>query len=265
MSTSSMVCDTERVIPTLPESAIADLIGPYLPDPPAALLPRLSAYLDLLLKWNARTNLTAIREPEEIVRGTSAKACSPGVIWARPLPCSTWVLAPASPVFPLRFFALRSRSLSPSPRTRRQHFCAKQSALSVWPTSRYGPRGQKISRLAANSTPSPSARWTGWKWRCRSRGHASHPADSLSCSRRPGRFRMVAGRFLFPLFLLFPTLNSGCCISRRWMQEINPGSGCRSYLPHRSHPRKTKQSSGDLASACINRGDPVLGIIGKFL
>lgn len=68
MSTSSMVCDTERVIPTLPESAIADLIGPYLPDPPAALLPRLSAYLDLLLKWNARTNLTAIREPEEIVR-----------------------------------------------------------------------------------------------------------------------------------------------------------------------------------------------------
>ena len=32
------------------------------------LLPQLSTYLDLLLKWNARTNLTAIREPEEIVR-----------------------------------------------------------------------------------------------------------------------------------------------------------------------------------------------------
>ena len=28
----------------------------------------MSEYLDLLLRWNARTNLTAIREPEEIVR-----------------------------------------------------------------------------------------------------------------------------------------------------------------------------------------------------
>jgi 16S rRNA (guanine527-N7)-methyltransferase len=31
-------------------------------------MPRLSAYLDLLLKWNARTNLTAILDPEEIIR-----------------------------------------------------------------------------------------------------------------------------------------------------------------------------------------------------
>src|SRR6185437_7191560 len=29
---------------------------------------QLSLYLDLLLKWNARTNLTAIRDPKEIVR-----------------------------------------------------------------------------------------------------------------------------------------------------------------------------------------------------
>lgn len=52
---------------TLPESVIAALLAPYLAVPPA-ILPQLSAYLDLLLKWNARTNLTAIREPEEIVR-----------------------------------------------------------------------------------------------------------------------------------------------------------------------------------------------------
>jgi 16S rRNA (guanine527-N7)-methyltransferase len=55
-------------MPTLTESAIAELIAPYLPHPPASLLPQLSVYLDLLLKWNARTNLTAIRSPEEIVR-----------------------------------------------------------------------------------------------------------------------------------------------------------------------------------------------------
>src|SRR5271163_1208799 len=54
-------------MPTLSESAIADLLTPYL-DPPPNLLPQLSTYLDLLLKWNARTNLTAIRNPEEIVR-----------------------------------------------------------------------------------------------------------------------------------------------------------------------------------------------------
>jgi len=54
-------------MPTLSESRIADLLTPYLPDPPATLIPQLSAYLDLLLKWNARTNLTAIRDPEEIV------------------------------------------------------------------------------------------------------------------------------------------------------------------------------------------------------
>lgn len=54
-------------MPTLPESRIAALLQPYL-DPPSQLLPQLSTYLDLLLKWNARTNLTAIRDPEEIVR-----------------------------------------------------------------------------------------------------------------------------------------------------------------------------------------------------
>jgi 16S rRNA (guanine527-N7)-methyltransferase len=54
-------------MPAPTESKIAALLAPYL-DAPAAILPQLSAYLDLLLKWNARTNLTAIRDPEEIVR-----------------------------------------------------------------------------------------------------------------------------------------------------------------------------------------------------
>jgi 16S rRNA (guanine527-N7)-methyltransferase len=55
-------------MPTLSEPAIAELLIPYLPNIPSGLLPQLSTYLDLLLKWNARTNLTAIRDPEEIVR-----------------------------------------------------------------------------------------------------------------------------------------------------------------------------------------------------
>jgi 16S rRNA (guanine527-N7)-methyltransferase len=63
-------------MPTLTESAIAELLQPYLSSSTApsarcinaSLYAQLSDYLDLLLKWNARTNLTAIRDPEEIVR-----------------------------------------------------------------------------------------------------------------------------------------------------------------------------------------------------
>ncbi len=57
-------------MPYLSEAQIASLLNPYLVPvpPPKNLMPRFSAYLDLLLKWNAHTNLTAIRDPEEIVR-----------------------------------------------------------------------------------------------------------------------------------------------------------------------------------------------------
>ncbi len=58
-------------MPALAPDRIAHLLRPYLeeaPQPlPEALFEQLSLYLDLLLKWNARTNLTAIREPEQIV------------------------------------------------------------------------------------------------------------------------------------------------------------------------------------------------------
>ena len=55
---------------SLSESRIAELVAPYLDAAavPAGMYGQLSVYLDLLVKWNARTNLTAIREPEEMVR-----------------------------------------------------------------------------------------------------------------------------------------------------------------------------------------------------
>jgi 16S rRNA (guanine527-N7)-methyltransferase len=55
-------------MPTLSEARIATILTPFLPSPPPNILQKLSTYLELLLKWNARTNLTAIRDPEEIVR-----------------------------------------------------------------------------------------------------------------------------------------------------------------------------------------------------
>jgi 16S rRNA (guanine527-N7)-methyltransferase len=53
---------------TLSADRIAELLADFYPSPSGLLLSQLSTYLDLLLKWNARTNLTAIRHPEAIVR-----------------------------------------------------------------------------------------------------------------------------------------------------------------------------------------------------
>ncbi|HEV2619447.1 MAG TPA: 16S rRNA (guanine(527)-N(7))-methyltransferase RsmG [Acidobacteriaceae bacterium] len=53
--------------------AIATLLQPYIaqaPAPPTGwphVCSQLATYLELLLKWNARTNLTSIREPEAII------------------------------------------------------------------------------------------------------------------------------------------------------------------------------------------------------
>src|SRR5271165_4704935 len=48
---------------------IAELLRPYMVEaaPPSALLEQLQRYLDLLLRWNAHLNLTAARDPEQIV------------------------------------------------------------------------------------------------------------------------------------------------------------------------------------------------------
>ena len=58
-----------RLIP----QEIGHILEPYLGAPAAEdvdwprILPQLATYLELLLKWNARLNLTAIRAPEAIV------------------------------------------------------------------------------------------------------------------------------------------------------------------------------------------------------
>jgi 16S rRNA (guanine527-N7)-methyltransferase len=48
-------------------SAIAQLLEPYI-QLDESRLAAISKYIDLLLKWNARMNLTAIRAPEEMVQ-----------------------------------------------------------------------------------------------------------------------------------------------------------------------------------------------------
>jgi 16S rRNA (guanine527-N7)-methyltransferase len=54
---------------TLSPDRIRQLLSPYLIDSiDDNSVNQLGSYLDLLIKWNAKTNLTAIREPEEIVQ-----------------------------------------------------------------------------------------------------------------------------------------------------------------------------------------------------
>lgn len=46
---------------------LAALLRPYFEDFSSIQLDQISTYVDLLLRWNAKMNLTAIREPEQIV------------------------------------------------------------------------------------------------------------------------------------------------------------------------------------------------------
>ena len=52
----------------LQPSEIGDLLAPYEISLPPDALSRLQTYLNLLLKWNRRLSLTAIRDPRRIVR-----------------------------------------------------------------------------------------------------------------------------------------------------------------------------------------------------
>jgi 16S rRNA (guanine527-N7)-methyltransferase len=81
-------------MPTLPTDRLATLLAPYLGayQPPSNLFPQLSTYLDLLLKWNARTNLTAIRDPEEMVRRHFGESLFTGVHLAARLDPSATLL-----------------------------------------------------------------------------------------------------------------------------------------------------------------------------
>lgn len=84
-------------MPLSPER-ISALLQPYVEGfPPSEFnLPRISGqlarYLELLLKWNSRMNLTAIRDPEEIVRRHFGESLFTGLH----LLCSTWNIGESS-------------------------------------------------------------------------------------------------------------------------------------------------------------------------
>jgi 16S rRNA (guanine527-N7)-methyltransferase len=52
----------------LPHDTLCRLLAPFETEPTAPQLDQMSAYLELLLRWNAKINLTAIRTAEECVK-----------------------------------------------------------------------------------------------------------------------------------------------------------------------------------------------------
>ncbi len=61
---------------------------------PTGIYDQLSTYLDLLLRWNAKTNLTAIRDPEQIVtRHFGESLFAAGVLFGAERPRSSTTLA----------------------------------------------------------------------------------------------------------------------------------------------------------------------------
>src|SRR5205807_8010823 len=62
------LCSSATIPSPMDTARIAGLLQPFLDRTlPEVQLDQISTYIDLLIRWNARVNLTAIRDPDEIV------------------------------------------------------------------------------------------------------------------------------------------------------------------------------------------------------
>ena len=114
MQALKVAARTER-LPGVEQARIAELLAPFLqapPGPPASLteaqLGQVSAYLDLLGRWNARINLTAVRDPEGMVtRHFGDSFCSARLLLTPQSSCKAIDLGSGAgfPGLPLKIFA----------------------------------------------------------------------------------------------------------------------------------------------------------------
>ena len=70
----------------LSEAQIEEALQAFLSPVSLELVQQLSVYLDLLVRWNERTNLTAVRSPEEMVRRHFGESLFAGQHLGEPLP-----------------------------------------------------------------------------------------------------------------------------------------------------------------------------------
>lgn len=73
-------------MPVLSEAQIEEALRPFLSTVSSELIQQLSIYLDLLVRWNERTNLTAVRSPEQMVRRHFGESLFAGQHLGEPLP-----------------------------------------------------------------------------------------------------------------------------------------------------------------------------------
>ena len=131
---------------TLSNEAIRALLEPYvaglgtgLPDP---LIGQVSEYLDLLIRWNARVSLTAIRRPEEMVQRHFGESFFTGIQLAARLPEGAELLdygsGPGFPGLPIQMLLPGVRVMVAESQARKVAFLREVIrtlglAAEVWP------------------------------------------------------------------------------------------------------------------------------------
>ncbi len=141
---------------------------PTCPTRPRTLIPKLSLYLDLLLKWNARTNLTAIRDPEEIVRRHFGES----LFTAAHLPAAQTLLDFGSgagfPGLPIALFLPQLRVTLAESQNKKVHLSPRSSSH---PPSLH----RSLAKPCRGHAPRPAFRY---RRHARSRQHPGRPSRS---------------------------------------------------------------------------------------
>ena len=127
-------------MPTLTPDRIAALLEPYIGASVAGsgsevadkntVVAQLGSYLDLLLRWNARTNLTAIREPEAIVQRHFGESLFAAKMLVGRLSAGATLLDFGSgagfPGLPIQIYLPQLRVTLAESQGKRRRFCGKR-------------------------------------------------------------------------------------------------------------------------------------------
>jgi len=135
---------------------IAELLGPFLGDSPlnSSQLTAVSTYLDLLLRWNAKMNLTSLRDPAEIITrhfGESFFLARQAVAAGREVTCVDVGSGAGFPGLPLKLYRPRVRLTLVEAQYRKAIFLREViRALDLAGAEVFAGRAEE---MAANPTP----------------------------------------------------------------------------------------------------------------
>lgn len=187
---------------TLSNQKIEELLEPYLHAPLTSLpgnplstqapledlLPALSVYLDLLLRWNERTNLTAIRSPEQIVSRHFGEGLFAARVLAARLPDGATVLDIGSgagfPGLPIQLALPRCQVTLAESQGKKSAFLreavrATGAGAEVWPARAQDlPSGRTFHAVTMRAVDRPEQALLETKKRLALGGYALHLCGS---------------------------------------------------------------------------------------